>query len=145
MWSFFTARFEQLLFFRVFVRNGKSLSPFCSAGSQHSASVCGCHSFSESVFVFASSVRRLIRSFHRYIVLKLFIFLGVQKYIFFETKKIRKNFVPRTVILEQSFIVLRFLPVAHLLTKDKHPQHNETNLFPYCEVAVTVCRLMNRV
>jgi hypothetical protein len=47
-----------------FVRNGKSLSAFSSAGGQHSAAIGASHSLTESVLVFSLSFGRLKGTFH---------------------------------------------------------------------------------
>ena len=63
--SFFASEnFSQLFSAHAFVRNGEFFSPFCTTSGQHSATISGGHSFSETMFVFASSVGRLECSFH---------------------------------------------------------------------------------
>ena len=48
----------------VFVRYSQLLASFCATRCQYSATVCGCHSFTEPVFVSSLSVRGLECSFH---------------------------------------------------------------------------------
>ena len=57
--------FSGLCFYAVvFVRDGQFLTTFSTTCSQYAATVSGCHSFTETVFVSSLSVRGLISSFH---------------------------------------------------------------------------------
>ena len=53
-----------LLFEGSLVRNSELFPALFSAGRQYPATVCRCHSFAETVLVFALSLRRLICTFH---------------------------------------------------------------------------------
>ena len=67
----------------TFVGNSQFLSAFCSAGSQHAAAISSGHSLSETVFVSASFIRRLICSFHLSKCLFFSLFFGGAKIHFF--------------------------------------------------------------
>jgi hypothetical protein len=57
---------KTLGFLAIFVRNGQFLTTMCAARSQHATTIGRGHSFAETMFVFAFSVRWLKRSFHLY-------------------------------------------------------------------------------
>lgn len=61
-----------LLFMTAFVCNCQFCTTFRTTGGQYAATIGGSHSFTESVFVFSLSLRRLECSFHRCIFLLFF-------------------------------------------------------------------------
>ena len=78
-------KFSWLFSAHAFVRNGEFFSPFCTTSGQHSATISGGHSFSETMLVFASSVRRLECSFHLILAFVSLKFWGCKNTTFFET------------------------------------------------------------
>ena len=88
-----------------FVRNGEFLSSFCTTCGQNSATIGSSHSFSEPVFVFTSSIRRLKCPFHcndsLFISTNLSIG-GAKVHIIFELRK----FFPKKIPSKPSFCLL---------------------------------------
>jgi len=70
---------KMLLLAGYFIRNCESFSSFCPAAGQHLSSVCGRHSFPESVFITSFPVGGLVRSFH------------YSAFLFFLINKVRKG------------------------------------------------------
>ena len=62
---------RMLRFVTWFVSYCKFCSTFGTTASQYAASVCCCHSFTKSVFVFSFSLRRLECPFHWFLYLAL--------------------------------------------------------------------------
>ncbi len=68
--SYFIVSDELLLGSTIeFVRYSQFLATLSTTASQYATTVCSCHSFTETVFVFSLSVRGLECSFHCYILI----------------------------------------------------------------------------
>jgi hypothetical protein len=91
---FLPQKISKLFSAHAFVRNGEFFSPFRATSGQHSTAVGGGHSFSETMFVFASSVGRLECSFHLISAFVSLKFWGCKNTTFFETYNIlqKKSF-----------------------------------------------------
>ena len=74
--------FRGLFSAQTFIGHGEFLSAFGSACGQHSATVSRGHSLSEPVFMSASRVRGLVRSFHISTILYLRFFWTAKIHFF---------------------------------------------------------------